>query len=446
MGVERHLRPWLACCLVACAAPPVEETAPLPPPVMVVGPPSLDFGAVELGETAALPFTIRNQGVGPLSVQGVTLDGSPGFALSEPLAGLSLQAGESRAITIVYTAVAASDQGRALVQGDDPAAPQYIVQLVGAGVAGDTDTPADTSDTGTVAPTGDTGVGPPTGDTAPPIDCLDLPLSGAITYHEWVHGSEEFTFDTLGNLINASDATDAVWRTPYGGPSELVAIYDSWELAGHRFLLDGDLAIADEYQGAIMRQAMNGARNPLATGLTSPNSVTVRSDGMLYSTAYDEIRRVNPDTGDHVRIARFNGEDQDGLAFSPDYSTLYANSDSQGTVRALFLDAVGDVLAITVVAELGFGGELGGMAVDVCGNLYVQRTEGTLYRIYTDGRVVELGRLTPPGPFGSSYTTAVNFGSGRGNFPADHLFVMDRNGGLYEIEVGVRGIAGPHLQ
>lgn len=309
---------------------------------------------------------------------------------------------------------------------------------------GDTAEPPDpTGHTGTPGSTGDTGS--PPSDTGPVLDCLDLPRPGPRTYHTWIHSSEEFTFDDLGNMVNVSDASNAVWRTPYGGPPELVAPYQSPELAGHRFMLDGDLAVAEEFRGRVSRQSMTGSNTTLQGGLTSPNSIAVRTDGRVFVTAYDEVRRLNPSTGANILVWRRNFEDLDGLTFSPDYNTLYVNSDERGTVFALNLTALGGLQDWFVVDDLPLEwSELGGQAVDACGNLYVLRTDGKLWRIYTNGRREWLANLRN-GSGGGVYSTSLNFGSGLGGFASDHLFVMDRYGGMIEMDAGIEGNWEPHL-
>ena len=132
------------------------------------------------------------------------------------------------------------------------------------------------------------------------------------------------------------------------------------------------------------------------------------------------------------------GADLDGITFAPGDTTVYFNDDSGGTIGAVSLDASGEVTGIGASAALpGVGGwsgvELDGMTTDVCGNLYVVQTNGKLSRILLDGTVQTLL------PVSGHYTTAVNFGSGLGGWERSRLYVMDRNDGLWELDLGVEG-------
>lgn len=309
-----------------------------------------------------------------------------------------------------------------------------------------TPTPGDDDDDSSTTPTADTGTPTPTGETGTPADPCDLispqPLSG--TEHGWISGSEELVFDALGNMYNLADAEQALMRTPYGGPPVPVVPYPGFDLAGIRFLLDGDLAIADEFAGAVMRQSLSGSRTVLQGGLVSPNSLAVGPDGRLYIATYGAILRMDPSgSGPPESLYVRANTDFDGLTFSPTYDRLYFNHDDGGIVGRLVLDPVTfELLAIENHADLGggWGAELDGMATDACGNVYVARTDGTIERIRPDGSHGVYYSLP-----GNAWTTALSFGSGVGGWERDHLYVMDRGGSLFDLEVGVDGRPEPHL-
>jgi sugar lactone lactonase YvrE len=78
--------------------------------------------------------------------------------------------------------------------------------------------------------------------------------------------------------------------------------------------------------------------------------------------------------------------------------------------------------------------------MDECGNLYVTSTGGMVHRILTDGTVEDF--VTLPA---SANTTSVHFGSGLGGWEDDHIYVMNRRGGVFEVPVGIRGRPDAHL-
>ncbi len=298
-----------------------------------------------------------------------------------------------------------------------------------------------TGDTAGAGSTADTASGATghTGDTAPDPCGLLSPIPISIAPMAGYPPSEEFAFDALGNMVNVDDSADAMFRTPYGGPPTLVAPYNSIEVAGTRFLPDGDLAVCDEWEGAVVRLTPAGARSVLAGGLISPNSIAVRSTGDVYVAGYGEVVRVHPD-GTQERIFERAFTDFDGAALAPDELALWINHDDGGVVGRLELDANGDVVSFDSVVELA--GSLDGASVDVCGNYYVVTIAGVLWRVSPDGGTQRMADLGNAGAF---YTTAVRFGSGVGGWERDHLYVMDRTGGtLFDVELDVEGAKMPH--
>ncbi len=309
-----------------------------------------------------------------------------------------------------------------------------------------TDTDTDTGfvvvgGTAATAETGDTGA------TLPPSDCdLSVLATGpsAISPISGIPTSEEFDFDALGFLVNVSDTNEAIMSTDRSGNTTLVAPYDSNEVAGTRFLPDGKLVFADEAGGSIIEVDMNdGSRSVLASGLVSPNSIAVNSAGEVFAAGYGEVVRIKVD-GSVDRILEISNTDFDGAAFSPDESSLYLNHDDGGTVGRIDFDGSGNVVGFTGIIDLvsgGFGTSLDGATVDACGRYYVIDVAGGLFRVDPDtATVVEYADLGNAG-----FTTSIRFGSGVGGWERDHLYVMDRDGVLWDLTVDVEGALLPHL-
>jgi sugar lactone lactonase YvrE len=285
-----------------------------------------------------------------------------------------------------------------------------------------------------------------TGDTGGSDPCLAIPI--APLSYTWVTGprpSEEFVFTADGWMINAPDGAGSVFRTPYGAEGEVVAPFEAVELAGVRILLDGTVAFANEWDGTVERlNLVTGARTRIIGGLEGPNSLAVGPDGRLYVANYGSIVRTDPATDDPPEtLADLPGPDLDGLTFAPDYSRLYFNDDEGGDIGMIELDADGNASPHASFSHVPATDwtQLDGMATDACGNVYVTRTDGELWRIAPDGTAGLFAEATS----GSPFTTSVSFGSGVGGWERDHLFMMDRNNGVLELEVGVEGRPEPHL-
>lgn len=287
------------------------------------------------------------------------------------------------------------------------------------------------------------------GDTIPedtaytePDLCVDLPTAPlSRTRIDGYAPSEEFAFDDEGNLLNLPDGEEAVFRTPFGAAPELLAPFDAIEVAGVRVTIDGGLAVANEWNGSVERvDLVTGARTLIAGGFNSPNSLAVGPDGWLYVGSFGEIARVQLETLELEPLLTLPGADVDGLTFSPDYRWLYFNSDENGLIGSLEIGPEGPAEQGELYAEVssGFWSELDGMATDSCGNLFVARVDGVIFRVDTEGVVEEYVEL-------DAWATALSFGSGIGGWQRDHLYVMDRGEGLIDVEVGVEGRPEPHL-
>jgi len=277
-----------------------------------------------------------------------------------------------------------------------------------------------------------------TADTAARVPSCEAPAPTSWDTRPLAHPGEEFAFDAEGNFVTVSDSDGGAWSMSPDGSWTLIAPYESSEIAGVDFQADGTLVIADEGNGSLVRLGSNGAVSLLVGSIASPNSVAVHPSGQIYTTAFDAILRVDPLSGQSNSLVRLPGQDLDGLAFSPDGSSLYFNADSQGGLHALDL-ATGvdrDVDELRIIGN----NELDGMTTDSCGNLYVLRTDGRISLVSAEG--VTTGRIIK---LPASYASALHFGSGLGGWERDHLYVMDRFGTLFDINIGIEGTQEPHL-
>ncbi|MBA2321097.1 MAG: SMP-30/gluconolactonase/LRE family protein [Deltaproteobacteria bacterium] len=288
--------------------------------------------------------------------------------------------------------------------------------------------------------------------TVPPVDtgsaasttiaCDDLPSTGTFVANlDYIPTFEDFTFSADGYLWGVSLYEGALTRVPYGGPSELLRPGVSGYARGTRFLPDGDLVSVDYPNNSLLRIDVTTYTSTVLTGgLTSPNAVAIDESGDIFLTQVTgRILRIDPATGLSTPLA-LSAVSNDGLSFSPDYRTLYLNSDAGGDYQSLGLDAAGEVTSpLAPFAELP--GPADGMVVDACGNAYVTQFEPpSIVRVRPDG-IVEPFILLPD----DVLAVAVNFGTGVGGWEAEHLFISDWNGEFLEYDAGVTGKWEPHL-
>jgi len=278
-------------------------------------------------------------------------------------------------------------------------------------------------------------------DTEPPFDCDGLDTEDDWEFIQLGYTGEEFAFDADGYVVTASDWSGAILQQDLDGDVEIIAPFQSDELAGVDLFPNGDILFADEGRGSLMRMTPGGVESLVASSLLSPNSVIVHPSGKVFTTAYDSIKEVFPNSGDKETLVPGGDFDLDGLTLSPNYDYLWFNEDDRGTVFRVPIDGSDDP---ELVAELPVsdGVELNGMTTDVCGNVYALRTDGRVTRVSPDGDTETFVHVERPGDM---YTTAIHFGSGIGGWDENHIYIMDRFGGLFEVYVGIPGVAEPHL-
>lgn len=120
---------------------PTPTAAPTPTPeplepLITLDPPSLDFGAVTLGEQLSLLITIGNEGDGPLTFNSTLLDdGGGAFTLEIGAAPSELLPGQSYDLQVNFEPLdAGSVEGLVWISSNDPNLPEAEVGLSGVGV------------------------------------------------------------------------------------------------------------------------------------------------------------------------------------------------------------------------------------------------------------------------------------------------------------------------
>ena len=209
----------------------------------------------------------------------------------------------------------------------------------------------------------------------------------------------------------------------------------------------GGRLMACEHTGRrVSRQGADGGMETVASHwngkrLNSPNDLVVHSSGAVFFTdppygispedaeiGFNGVYRIDADGSVSLLANEFGRPN--GIAFSPDETTLYVDDTERRNVRAF---EVGDDLYIfndrvLIDMDADEAGSPDGMKVDTLGNLYVTGAGG-VWVVSAAGE--RLGVIAFP-----ELPANVGFGGADGKT----LFVTARTG-LYSVRVAVAGIA-----
>ncbi|MCA9492993.1 MAG: hypothetical protein KC621_23845 [Myxococcales bacterium] len=292
----------------------------------------------------------------------------------------------------------------------------------------------------TFAHSGHTGATGHTGDAGP--DCDTLP-AGPYEMHSTnvIRTEEDFDFDDDRYLLTQSGVSLAgVTRT---GQTSILVSNIGVDAAGIRTLPSGDILIAQPDTGVVRRvDASTGGSVAILSSLLFPNGLEVSSDGRGFVSEFvatGRVREFNPITGNNRIILEIPYPNN--MVLSPDEQVLYVLASTGqfgGTSRVMALDRVVDGWASQPREILSSPQFLGGIAVDVCGNLYVtEYSSGRVGRILMpEQRVEAIADLGLLGGFG--YYSSARFSPGYGGWSATELYVTDRFE-LFTIDLGIEG-------
>ncbi len=281
-------------------------------------------------------------------------------------------------------------------------------------------------------------------DSTESFDCstaLAAPVSQRVI--EGPRGYHGLAFDNDG-LVVGSDGLSLVKSTYEGEVSVFVPN------AGYReqmvYLPNGDLIAFSGESGDLERFTPEGGRETLAAGLGG-YGVVVGPDGMLYTAGWGRISQVDPVTGAVQQFGVWVAPDEPhSLAFSRDGRALYIGTISngwEGQSPLYVLDVDEQMQPTGVPRLLGNVGEgwLDGVAVDVCGVMYLpDYVSSKLYRVQPDGFAEVYYDWSEDQ---SQYGHAVVWGNGIGGWRQDALYLpMPYDGNkVQEIVVGVPSAA-----
>lgn len=304
--------------------------------------------------------------------------------------------------------------------------------------------PTDGSAVDTAPGTGDTAPPEPTVETDPTTtlpECQGLPDGSPPTPFTVypITTTEDFDFDGLGYLVYSDGIAFNAADT--GGWYETIApgIFDT---RGIQILDDGDIVAAYPTMDMIgVTDRLTGASYQLITGVTTPNGLDVGAGNRIYVTeaSAGRVRSFDFETREPTPIADGflfpNGlalNDAEDVVYVADYTVgiwrVPKNADGTWGPKELLFNAPATETFDAV-------------EVDVCGNVYtVGYSSGELYRFDPEtGERVLLVDINVPNSF---IYNSIRWGSGRGDWRRDVLYVTNRNK-IVAVDVGVDGRRHP---
>ncbi len=270
--------------------------------------------------------------------------------------------------------------------------------------------------------------------------CGSLPPApiGFTVFTSGQTGSEDLAFDGKGRVaLRRNAALELVSAAPSASP--LVATLAS--SYGMRFLADGRLLVALPGSGKIVQVTDAGVVTDWATALSGPNGVYPDVDGTVWVTEFNGNRVVRFPADGGTRqtvVTSAQASAPNGIVRDAAKNDLFFTNYSAGTVLRLDLDTAGTAAAFETIA----GTALDGMAMDVCGNLYVvDQGLGRLYRIRRDATGAKVGSAELLATLPLNVANP-QFGRGAG-FQPESLYLSGSPGTVYVVPVGVAGAPIP---
>lgn len=276
--------------------------------------------------------------------------------------------------------------------------------------------------------------------TAPPAGSDDVALvecegvewreHAAIDLGISLEGSEDLAFDGNGGLI-ARRGSEFV-RIAADGTESVVGFLEN-RVFGVRVEPTGTLVAARPDDGEVIRLTDGNVETIVA--IDRPNGVDVAPDGTIWVTGFGEhtVTRIDPDGTAEPVVDGDPADQPNGIVFDASRDLVYFTNYSAGQIVRAATDGSG----AEVVAELD-GTMLDGLALDVCGDLYVvDNGNNRLYGVPLDEVGDAAGEPVMLAEFTSSVANA-QFGAGDGWNP-ESLYVIGVGGRVFEVPVGVPG-------
>ena len=274
----------------------------------------------------------------------------------------------------------------------------------------------------------------------------DLPVGESEEFYDgFADGSEGLAFGTDGLLyVTTMDDGGTVWQLDADANiTEFASVPTALGLArrAEGGVTVAAFGVAEEPDGAVYLVDAKGAATEIATGIDSPNFVTIMPDGssLISDDFVTTVFRVT-DAGD-VSVVLENVPSPNGMAYSPSGDTLYVASTftELGQLTRYDVDENGAPIEDTGVEIMHLGPLTtpDGIAVDENGFVYVAANlPGEIWRV--DGSVTELteGELVASG---LQTPASLAFGEGPGFDPCSIYMTQLLGSRVLRVSVGAAG-------
>jgi sugar lactone lactonase YvrE len=198
-------------------------------------------------------------------------------------------------------------------------------------------------------------------------------------------GAAGLAFDAMGNLYTSDFFAGSIYQiTPEGDLSTLFTPSEFSQPWGLAFNSAGNLFATDTRNGDIDEITPGGVESAFASDLVFPYGLAFNSVGNLFvADETGNIYEFAPGGARSIFASSYNFDDIGGMAFDG-AGNLYVVNGNQGTVYRITPSSVVSVFVSGV-------GLPGGLAFDNEGNLYVADPEGgtngdgCIYKIAPDG-------------------------------------------------------------
>jgi sugar lactone lactonase YvrE len=241
-------------------------------------------------------------------------------------------------------------------------------------------------------------------------------------------------FDDEGHIVGCDDS--ALLKVTYYDDISVFVPSMDW-VQGMDYLPDGDLIVAEDWNGQLLRINPDAVSTPIANDIYA-YGVTVGPLGRVFAADNSSLIRIDPDTLDTFTYLDWSdGYSPRGVNFSPDLSRLYFVTFGPESVYYIDIDENLDPLGEPVLLASGIGGTwMDGLGVDACGNLYVPVYDNhTLYRISPEGDV----EIFYTWPSLTPYGHGLKWGTGEDGWSETALYLPQPYDGntVLEMEIGV---------
>jgi sugar lactone lactonase YvrE len=271
--------------------------------------------------------------------------------------------------------------------------------------------------------------------------CDDLPAA-PVAFElatDELDGSDDIAFDGAGWLYGKQG--DAIVRIDAGGVVEPYA-----DLAGLgyglRFRSDGELLVAMWTQDRVVRVTPAGQVFDFITPIDLPNGIHVDSEDRAWigDIATARILRAATDGTTTDVITGAGASSVGGIVLDEARSLLWFTQYEAGQIRNAPIDAGGNAGEVAIVTTLP--GRPNGLALDVCGHLYIaDHLNDDVYRLQLDDGGVPLG---DPELLAELPTFVYNLAFGRGDgWSETSLYAASAAGSVWALDVGVMGVPLP---